>query len=71
MEKKITATPRGCDSARIEQVIVTRALKEQKMTPVERSFSIGLLTENCSAKRINQAFKRRYKNETVQGNDDK
>lgn len=27
MEKKITATPRGCDSARIEQVIVTRALK--------------------------------------------
>ena len=40
------------------------------MTPVERSFSIGLLTENCSAKRINQAFKRRYKNETVQGNDD-
>lgn len=27
MEKKITAIPRGCDSARIEQVIVTRALK--------------------------------------------
>lgn len=27
MEKKITATPRGCDSARVEQVIVTRALK--------------------------------------------
>ena len=58
MEKKITAIPRGCDSARVEQVIVTSALKvqEQKMTPVERSFSIGLLTENCSAKRINQIF---------------
>ncbi len=27
VEKKITATPRGCDSARVEQVIVTRALK--------------------------------------------
>ena len=27
MEKKITAIPRGCDSARVEQVIVTRALK--------------------------------------------
>lgn len=27
MEQKITATPRGCDSARVEQVIVTRALK--------------------------------------------
>ena len=58
MEKKITATPRGCDSARVEQVIVTRALKGAgtEMTPVERSFSIGLLTENCSAKRVNQIF---------------
>lgn len=27
MEQKITAIPRGCDSARVEQVIVTRALK--------------------------------------------
>lgn len=27
MEKKITAIPRGCDSARVEQVIVTSALK--------------------------------------------
>ena len=27
MEKKITAIPRGYDSARVEQVIVTRALK--------------------------------------------
>jgi hypothetical protein len=27
VEKKITAIPRGCDSARVEQVIVTRALK--------------------------------------------
>lgn len=27
VEKKITATPRGCDNARVEHVIVTRALK--------------------------------------------
>ena len=27
MEQKITAIPRGCDNARVEQVIVTRALK--------------------------------------------
>lgn len=27
VEQKITAIPRGCDSARVEQVIVTRALK--------------------------------------------
>ena len=27
VEKKITAIPRGCDNARVEQVIVTRALK--------------------------------------------
>lgn len=27
MEQKITAIPRGCDSARVEQMIVTRALK--------------------------------------------
>lgn len=27
VEQKITATPRGCDSARVEQVIVTKALK--------------------------------------------
>ena len=33
MEKKITATPRGCDSARIEQVIVTRALKGAENDP--------------------------------------
>lgn len=27
MEQKIIAIPRGCDNARVEQVIVTRALK--------------------------------------------
>lgn len=27
VEQKITAIPRGCDNARVEQVIVTRALK--------------------------------------------
>lgn len=27
VEKKIIAIPRGCDNARVEQVIVTRALK--------------------------------------------
>lgn len=29
MEKKITAIPRGCDSARVEQVIVTKSQYEE------------------------------------------
>ena len=33
MEKKITAIPRGYDSARVEQVIVTRALKGAENDP--------------------------------------